>query len=314
MRNYAAIDVGSNSILLLIAEVRGRGISRTVLGVRETPRISAGLGRTGLIDNHAITRLITAMRRFSLLCERYSVETLSCYGTSALRQAGNSREVISRVKNTTGMSIKVISGRKEAALTYLGAVTGLAGLKRSRVLIDIGGGSSEVVVADGSRILSARSFRIGAVTLTERYKTNCRVNSSALELILEKIRAEVSKLRIPSASRPMSLVLSGGTATAIQAYRVGLKSYDPDRIHGASMRIVEYRNLINELAQMTLHSRRKALAFEPKRAEVITAGGLLTIALAEQYLAEFVRISDRSLRHGQLLELLGRRLNLLDNE
>jgi exopolyphosphatase/guanosine-5'-triphosphate,3'-diphosphate pyrophosphatase len=306
MKNYAAIDVGSNSILLLIAEVTGKGISRDILGVSETPRISAGLEKTGLIDNHAITRLVTSMKHFSSLCERYSVQTLSCYGTSALRQAGNSREVISRVNNATGISIKVISGRKEAALTYLGAVTGMTGLKRSRVLIDVGGGSSEVVVADGSRILSAKSFRIGAVTLTERYKTNRKVNSSDLELILEKIRAEVSKLRIPSAGTPMSLVLSGGTATAIQTYRVGLKSYDPDRIHGASMRIAEYRNLVNELAQMTLHSRRNALVFEPKRAEVITAGGLLTISLAEQYMSEFVRISDRSLRHGQLLELLGR--------
>jgi exopolyphosphatase/guanosine-5'-triphosphate,3'-diphosphate pyrophosphatase len=306
MKNYAAIDVGSNSILLLIAEITGKRIFREVLGARETPRISTGLEKTGLIDEQAIVRLIKSVRRFSSLCERYSVETLSCYGTSALRHARNSREVTERVKNATGISIKVISGRKEAALAYLGAVTGLAGLKRSRVLIDAGGGSSEVVVADGSRILSARSFNIGAVALTERHRTGRRVNTGDLELILGKIRAEVSKLRLPSANSPMSLVLSGGTATAIQTYRVGLKSYEPERIHGASMRIAEYRNLVRELAQMTLHSRRKALMFEPKRAEVITAGGLLTIALAEQYKAEFVRISDRSLRHGQLLELLGR--------
>jgi exopolyphosphatase/guanosine-5'-triphosphate,3'-diphosphate pyrophosphatase len=306
MKNYAAIDVGSNSVLLLIAEVRGRAISRTLLGVKESPRISTGLAKSGLIDDNAVTRLIATMKRLSSLCEKYSVQTISCYGTSALRRAGNSREVISRVKNGTGISIKVISGRKEAALTYLGAVTGMTGLKRSRVLIDAGGGSSEVVVADGSRILSAKSFKIGAVTLTERCKTNRKLNSGDLESTLEKIRAEVSKLRIPSASTPMSLVLSGGTATSIQAYRVGLKSYEPDRIHGASMRVAEYRNLVNELARMKLHSRRKALVFEPKRAEVITAGGLLTITLAEQYTAEFVTISDRSLRHGQLFELLGR--------
>ena len=306
MKNYAAIDVGSNSILLLIAEISGKTVSREILGVRETPRISAGLEKTGLIDEHAVARLIKSLRGFSSLCEKYSVERLSCYGTSALRKAGNSREVVSRVKDATGISIRVISGRKEAALTYLGAVTGMTGLKRSRVLIDVGGGSSEVVVADGLRILSAKSFKIGAVTLTERYRTNRRVNSSELELMAEKIRAEVSQLKIPSVGMPMSLVLSGGTATAIQTYRVGLKSYDPNRIHGASMRITKYRNLVNELAQMTLHTRREALAFEPKRAEVITAGGLLTIALAEHYMAEFVRTSDRSLRHGQLLELLGR--------
>jgi len=308
MRTYAAIDVGSNSILLLIAEVIEGAISRTVLAVKETPRIAAGLRETGLIEEAAIIRLVRSVKRFRLLCDRHSVERLSCYGTSALREAGNSGEVISRVRSETGISIKIISGRREAALAYLGAVTGLSGLKRHRVLIDAGGGSSEVVVADGTRIISAKSFKVGTVALTERHKTNRRMNARDLDVLSKEIKRQVSKLRTVPAMAPMSLVLSGGTPTAIQAYREGLESYDPERIHGASMRVSEYRSLVYELAKMTLDSRRKALAFEPKRADVITAGGLLSLALTEQYGSGFVRMSDRSLRHGQIHELLGGRI------
>ena len=306
MKRIAAIDIGSNSILLLIAEVQGRRLPRPIIGRKETPRLSAGMKETGIIGNDAVVSLLRSLKSFQRICENEGVVELRCYATSALRSASNSGEVLGRVKRETGFDINIISGRREAALTYLGAVTGLSNLNRYRLLVDAGGGSSEIVFADRRRIISSDSFLIGSVRLTEQFRSGRRLTESEMDRTLEAIGSEVSKLPLPDIRRPLTLICSGGTPTAIQGYRVGLDAYDPSRVHDATMRISEYKSLVYELGMMTLASRRRALRFEPKRADVITSGGLLTVAFAEQSGAGFVRISDRSLRFGMLCEMVGR--------
>ena len=104
------------------------------------------------------------------------------------------------------------------------------------------------------------------------------------------------------------MILSGGTPTTIQAFRLGLREYDHSRVHGASVRFGEYKRLVFKLGMMPIRDRMRAISFDPKRADVIVAGGLLTVAMMEHYGAEIVRISDRSLRHGMILEQLGHRI------
>jgi len=304
MKNIAAIDVGSNSVLLQIVETHDGKITRTIASHESTPRISEGLKDIRLISKEASKRLVDALTEFKSICDLHNAAQISCYGTSALREALNSRDVISSIKEKTGITIEVISGEREAALTYLGASKGMADLKDHRILIDAGGGSSEIVIADKTKISAAKSFRIGAVTLTEEYETNELKSKSELDKIRLKIERQILDFDLPKSNPDSSVIVSGGTPTAIAAFSMGHTEYEPDRVHGINIKIDDYRRLIYELGCMTLKDRRYALSFEPKRADVITAGGLLSLCFAEQYNAASVRVSERGLRFGQLYELL----------
>jgi len=308
LKKIAAIDVGSNSVLLSIVRVRGKSLQRPFVNLEATPRLSAGLKETGRISEKSTSKLIEALAGFKKRCDENDVERIYCCGTSALREASNASDVVAKVKSKTGIKIEVISGKREAALTYLGAVTGMRNLRQNRVLIDAGGGSSEIVIATGTSIRSAKSYKIGAVSLTERLRTTRKLKMSQMDKALKSIRSEVAELKIAPADKGSSLVCSGGTPSALQAFRIGMKEYDTYRIHGARMTLAEYVELAYELGEMSLRERRKALAFEPKRADVIVAGGLLSFALAERTGLKSVRISDRSLRFGMLYQLAGHRV------
>ncbi len=305
MKRLAAIDVGSNSILLQIVEAHDRNIVSTITAMERTPRISEGLKKSGRISDIAVERLISALLEFKQQCDQHDVDMISCYGTSAMREALNSDEVAASVKKETGIEIEVISGKREAALTYLGASFGMEKLNEDRVLIDAGGGSSEIVVAHRMVIHSAESFKIGAVRLTEEFGTDEQKSDSETAEVKREIERELSQFELPGFTGKPSVIVSGGTPTALAAFRLGLQKYEPDRVHEMEITVSEYERLITELATMSADERRGALAFEPKRADVITAGGLLSLCFAEHYDAGSVRVSERSLRYGQLYELLG---------
>lgn len=308
MNRYAAIDVGSNSALLLIAEGSRRGISRVLVNEREVPRLAAGLAKTGRISRSAIARLISAMKRFKVICEKQDVSEISCCGTSALRVADNAINVIEEVGRKTGIAIEVISGKREAGLTFLGAMTGLTNLKEGSALIDVGGGSTEIVYSQGKKIVAAFSYDIGAVNLTELLETDRKKSRKELHDLECVISDRVREMGLLRANRPVSVVLSGGTPIAIQAYYRGLGKKDIDKVHNTAISDINYLQAILDLGMMSLSARREALKCDPERADVIVAGGLLSFNLAEQFGPRFVRITARSLRYGQLYELLGKRI------
>jgi len=307
MRRIAAIDVGSNSVLLQIVECSGKRIVRTVSSHESAPRISEGLKETGCIGGKQVRRLTEVLANYALICRDSDVDAISCYGTSAMRKALNGRDVVASVKKATGLRIVLISGRKEAALTYIGASSGMRNLKARRIVIDSGGGSTEVVVAERKQILSARSFGIGAVEFTEKYKSHRKLSRGQFSAMIDEVRSDVAKRIRNLGDGDCSLIVSGGTPTALMAYELGMKTYVPDRLHGRKILLGRYRELIEELALMSHSERRNALSFEPSRAYVIAAGGLLSLAFAEHVGVRSVRVSERGLRWGQLYELLGER-------
>jgi exopolyphosphatase/guanosine-5'-triphosphate,3'-diphosphate pyrophosphatase len=306
LKTLAAIDAGSNSVLLLIAEVRRNGSIRSLCSDRASPRLSAGLAETGEISTQSVSKLISVMRRYERLCRDYAVDDVQCYGTSAMRRASNAKEVKRKVLSETGIRIRILTGKREAALSHLGATTGMTNLRDIRVTVDAGGGSTEIVVGHMNRIKSLRSLEIGAVALTEKYATGTKLGHGRTAAIEARILNKVSRYSLPDAGSRFSVILSGGTPTTIQAFRLGLREYRPDLIHGAMVSISEYRKLVYELASMSLRERRGVTRYDPGRAQVIVAGGLLTLAIAEHLGAKSVKISDRGLRHGMLLEMSGR--------
>ncbi len=305
MDTIAAIDIGSNTVLLQIARASANGRLTSVLTAQHTPRLSSGISSTGKISSDSASKLVTALLDFGRLCNDHRVTAISCYGTSAMREAENSKEIVERVKAATGIVIKVISGRKEGALSYLGAITGISKLRRDRLVVDVGGGSSEVVVGKDVKIITARSFKIGAVKLTEELRLDRKLTPDGLTAALESIRHRIQALNLPCASIDASLICSGGTPTTLAGFKKKLTVYDSSAVHGSTLRTEEIRQLVCDLACKSRKDKVRALPFDPRRADVITAGGLLIIAFAEHYGFERVRVSDRSLRFGQLRELIG---------
>ncbi len=234
-------------------------------------------------------------------------ERIAVVGTSAMRDAEGGQAVRTHVESVFGVEARVISGDEEARLTFAGAVSGL-GLPAGEIAVfDIGGGSTEIVEgcldARGApeRISFARSFDIGSVRLTERHVRSDPPTPAELDALRSAVDAELAELA-PS-ERPVIGI--AGTMTTLAAVSLEMASYDGARVHGHVMLRREIDRVVRELASKPLAERRSVCGLEPKRADVIVAGGIIASAVLARLGAERVRISDRGVRWG-LAELLAR--------
>jgi exopolyphosphatase/guanosine-5'-triphosphate,3'-diphosphate pyrophosphatase len=225
-----------------------------------------------------------------------------------MRDAEGGDELREFVRATFGVDLCVVSGEREGRLTFQGAVSGLSLDARNEVAVfDIGGGSTEVVVgrADGdSTTLSyVESFDVGSVRLTERYVTHDPPTADELQAVARASREAFAPVPcVPAAEAPVGIA---GTMTTLAAVSLRLVPYDGARLHGHVMPVDELRRVVDELGAMDLESRRNVLGMEPKRADVIVAGGSVALALLDHWNAKAVIISDRGVRWGLASELLG---------
>jgi exopolyphosphatase/guanosine-5'-triphosphate,3'-diphosphate pyrophosphatase len=310
----ATIDIGTNTVLLLIAEV---GADGTLVAIDERAtitRLGEGVDKTRRLAPGAIARTNACLSQYADEIRARGVDRVAVVGTSAMRDADGGDEVRSHVSRAMGVEARVISGEEEARLTFAGAVSGLSlDAARKVTVFDIGGGSTEVVHgtldAAGSpeSISFARSFDVGSVRLTERFvRSDPPTNGE-----LETLRASVDDAftAVPALSRDTrelrEIVGIAGTMTTLAAVSLKMVSYDGARVHGHMMLRREVDQCVRDLAATPLAERRLLAGLEPKRADVIVAGGVIALALLEHLGANRVRISDRGVRWG-LAEQLAR--------
>jgi exopolyphosphatase/guanosine-5'-triphosphate,3'-diphosphate pyrophosphatase len=222
-----------------------------------------------------------------------------------MRDAGGGEQVRERVRALFGVDARVLSGDEEARMTFLGALSGLPRDARQDVAVfDIGGGSTEVVIgrADGTASITfAESFDVGSVRLTERHITHDPPSREEREAVALAAREAFSQVPARPASAPP--VGIAGTMTTLAAVSLGLVPYDGTRVHGHSMAREELGRVVDRLAALDLESRRAVAGMEPKRADVIVAGGLIALSLLDHWHAEAVMISDRGVRWGLAEEI-----------
>lgn len=286
----ATIDIGTNTVLLLLAERRD-GLLCAV-GERATiTRLGEGVDKTRTLKPEAIARTRACLEEYAKLCK--GAEKVAVVGTSAMRDAGGGEEIRAAVRELFGVEARTISGDEEARLTFIGGTSGL-GIDGEACVFDIGGGSTEIVVGRGREISFAHSFDIGSVRLTERHGED-------LDAIREAARETLAPLQnIVTAGE---LVGIAGTVTTLAAVSLAMDPYDGARVHGRVMTREEIEDVVLRLAGLTIGERKKVRGLEPKRADVIVAGGAIVIEVMNALGRTKARISDRGVRWGLAEEI-----------
>lgn len=303
-RRVATIDIGTNSVLLLVASQEGAHV-RALAEYATITRLGEGVDATGELSDAARARTLACLEHYAAELGKFDVDAVAAVGTSAMRDAKGGEAFCDRAEQILGVRPTVISGEREAQLTFDGA---LIGLEPEGILavFDIGGGSTEIIV--GARVGRGRgtltravSLDIGAVRLTERHVRHDPPTAAELEAIRRDVRAALK--RAP-AFKGKPLIGVAGTVTTLTAFVHGIAPYDARLVHGAVLARAELAEAVERLAAMPLEQRRKEAAIEAKRADVIVAGALIAEEICEAAGAERLLTSDRGVRWGLALELL----------
>ncbi|MBM4365893.1 MAG: Ppx/GppA family phosphatase [Deltaproteobacteria bacterium] len=291
----ASIDIGSNSILLLVMDG-----DRVVHDEARVVGLGRGMGETGVFRPERKEAAIAALRDYAAVAANYGIApaNIRAVATSASRRALNAASFYADVKRQTGVEVEVISGEEEARMTYLGGLTGLTLPLGPVLLCDPGGGSTEIILGEGGKILYRVSLEIGTVRLTDAFLGYERVEPPALARCRAAIDEAVATVRLPA--RPRAVVAVAGTATSLAATNLGLATYDSSLVHNSVLPATALRTWGDRLLAASPAERRSLIVSSPDRADTLLAGVAILLAILRLSGRQSYRISDRGLRYGAL--------------
>lgn len=301
MARYATLDVGTNTVLLLVAEATG-GQFKPVLERMEITRLGRGVDKTGRLADEAVEDTVRAIARFAAEARQAGAAGIACVATSAARDAQNGREFLERVQREAGLTPEIIPGGLEAQLSYQAATRDL-GTSTPMVVLDIGGGSTEFVFGQGEQVTFEHSFNVGSVRLTERHVRADPPAPGERAAMAAALDAEFAKLPAPPPG--FQLVGIAGTVTTICAVARGIDPYDAERVHLARLSHDEVAEACERFFRLDLSGRRALAGMPAKRADVIAAGSLILERAMARLGAREVIVSDRGIRWGLLYHRFG---------
>ncbi|MBN1774672.1 MAG: Ppx/GppA family phosphatase [Deltaproteobacteria bacterium] len=298
---WLALDIGTHTVLAAVARADA-GRLRLVDHRQWFARLGEGVRSSGVLRPEAIARGLNALVEARALADRHGAR-IAAVATRACREARNADEFLRPARAALGVEVEVVSGEREAELTFRGAASDL-GLQGHAVWADVGGGSTELIVADGPRPERAVSTPLGAVALTEAWLHGDPYTAGELAAVRGEVRRQLAPLGLP---RVPTVVGIGGTATTLVAVERGLSAYDGALVHGFRLARPALAARIEVLAGLTLERRSRVTGLAPERAPVIVAGALVLDELLATAGAGTLMVSDRGVRHGVLLDRLGLR-------
>ncbi len=303
-RRSAFIDIGTNTILCLIAEIRDTGRFRILDDLADIAGLGRGVDQTGSITAAGEARALAALERQLEQCRNLGVEEIAAVGTSALRDARNSAEVRGRFRARLGLDIRVISGAEEAGYSFLAVERGLDLGGRESLVLDVGGGSTEFIRGSCAGVSAAVSIDVGSVRLTERYLHCDPVKPAEVERMDAAIAAALDQLpeRGIGVDTGLTLVGIAGTFTTLAAMEKKLLRYSHGEVHGSRLTLEQIQNQVRALQERSLAQRKQLAGLEEKRADVIFAGARLVEKILARFGAGAVIVSDQGVRYGLLYE------------
>lgn len=308
-RTRAVIDIGTNSVKLLVADVDGNVVTRLFENSEQT-RLGQGFYETSRLLPEAIEATARAVRQWTEKAALFSPERIEVVATSAAREALNQADLLSAVERESGQKVRVISGETEAAWAYKGVTTNPALTAKNILVLDVGGGSTEFIVGKGPTPLASHSFKLGTVRLLELFppkdppsaEDRHNVQSSIKALIENEIASFLAPHLAALNGESVILVGTGGTSTLLARMALGTNDFDADALERVVLSRETLTKRNDELWRLPLVLRRMIRGLPAQRADVILMGSAIYAAVMSHFEIQEMRISTRGLRFAALLE------------
>jgi exopolyphosphatase/guanosine-5'-triphosphate,3'-diphosphate pyrophosphatase len=298
----ASVDIGTNSTRLLVAEVAGGRLLSELDRRTEITRLGEGVDTTGRLSEAAVARVLSVCAAYREAIDAHEARSVIVIMTSAVRDATNGEEFAEELRSRFGFDPETLSGEREARLTYRGA-TSWRGHDEPLLVLDIGGGSTELVIGAGEEVEFHVSTQIGAVRFSERYLLSDPPSPEELIACREAVRTGIGRA-VPARMRrlPADGVAVAGTPTSFAAIELRLVPYDRERVHGYRLTRKSCEQIIDRLAALPLAERRRVPGLHPARAPTIIAGGLILAETMAVFGLEGMEVSERDILEGAALE------------
>jgi exopolyphosphatase / guanosine-5'-triphosphate,3'-diphosphate pyrophosphatase len=301
----AVVDIGTNSTRLLVAEVSDGGVTAELERRSTVTRLGAGVDTDGRLNDDAIERTTATLAEYRELIDQHGADKAVAVLTSAVRDAANGAEFSQTVKDRFGLEPHILTGDDEARLTFLGATGERDPDDDSPTLvIDIGGGSTELVIGRGRQAEFHVSNQAGVVRQTERHISHDPPLTSELSNLAEDVRAIIER-GVPAEHREavQRAIAVAGTATSLASIAQALDPYDPEKVHGYVLTPSERDEIRERLAAMTLEQRRQVTGLDPARAPTIVAGVVILDEVMRLFGLDEVEVSEHDILRGAALGL-----------
>ncbi len=301
----AVLDIGSNSTRLLIAELVDGRVSEELARRTAVTRLGTGVEASGKLSDEAMARVYATLDEYRAEIDRHNVDHAVAVLTSAVRDAGNGEQFADTVRTRYGLTPHILTGDEEARLTFLGATSERSAEDRTpTVVIDIGGGSTELVIGTGREPSFHVSNQAGVVRQTERHIHHDPPERGELDALARDVRA-IFEQAVPSDPRRAvrHAIAVAGTATSIAAIAQELDPYEPAKVHGYVVTVRECEQMLGRLAALPLEQRRQVTGLHPERAPTIVAGVIILLEALRFFDLGEVEISEHDILRGAALTL-----------
>jgi len=303
-QTVAVIDVGSNTIRSLVVQVARDGTRRVLDDEKEMARLASGLTARGRLSGKAIRRALVTLKRLAAIARERGARRFAVVGTSAIRVAANRRAFVDRVRAETGLRLRVVSEVEEARLAFESAALSFDLGDQPVAVVDIGGGSTELILALGAHVKQEHSLRLGAVGLTEEFLPSDPVRWREFRRLRRAVRRALKNAEIDDDPAPRVLIASGGTATSLAQIAMVRQRLAGRPAHGYEMTQAELLHLRSALLRRTLAERRQMPGLSPERADIIIAGAAILYEVMTRLKVNSVRVNGRGIRHALLERML----------
>ena len=294
---YAIVDIGTNTVLLLVADVTASGRISTLEYQQRVPRLGRGVDEHSLLRQDSMERVIGVLLEYRSVMAKHHPDVMAVCGTSAVRDAANKEEFAALIKGRTGFELEILSGEEEALWTYRGAISGIEHLANATV-VDIGGGSTELTRGTAHEIIASTSLNIGSVRLTERLMPH----DPPLPEEISTVRAavSVSLASLPPSVRQHSGTVVGvaGTATTLALLAQGVQKFDIRAVSGVTLGRDAISALVSRLQKMSSGDILRMAEYMEGRNDIITAGAIILEEVMMSLGAEEIIVSERGVRYG----------------
>lgn len=298
---YASIDIGTNTVLMLIATLDHGDTVDEIMDISTITRLGEGLKETGVLNKQAMERTFSALSQYIDIAKKHGVDEILCVGTSALREAKNSDFFLKKAEKGLGLKIRIISEKEEAYYTYLSILYDKKINFDHCIIIDIGGGSTEIIKASKIEFIDFVSVPIGSVKLTEMFIKHDPPLYSEINDMKKYIKKQI---KLPFNCNNCTFIGTGGTITNLASMKTGMTEYKKEKIHGLKISGKEIDSTVEHLMPLPVAERKKIAGLEANREDIILQGIILLRVIMAYFSFDEITVSANGVRFGVLYERL----------